>query len=210
MMKRWPILLLIAGLLLVISACSGNEEGSSDDTSQETDEATTESTEESTEESASSNGEEMTVPLKDADGEEVAEATLTPAEAGVTVTLTGDGVADGEGEHGFHVHEKGVCEAPDFKSASGHYNPNDANHGKEDPDGPHAGDFDNVKTDSNGNLEETEFTTDQISLDEEAANTVMTKDGTALVIHEKADDYSTQPSGDAGDRIACGVIAEPK
>lgn len=109
------------------------------------------------------------------------------------------------GEHGFHIHETGSCEQPDFESAGGHYNPTDANHGMDDPEGPHAGDMKNIEVSEDGTVN-TEVTADMVTLEEGQDNTLFTEDGTALVIHSGADDYETQPSGDAGDRIACGVI----
>ncbi|SFK85524.1 superoxide dismutase, Cu-Zn family [Salinicoccus halodurans] len=109
------------------------------------------------------------------------------------------------GDHGFHIHETGSCEQPDFESAGGHYNPTDANHGMDDPEGPHAGDMKNIEVSEDGTVN-TEVTADMVTLEEGQDNTLFTEDGTALVIHSGADDYEMQPSGDAGDRIACGVI----
>lgn len=206
-MKRWLTLILVVMVALVISACSDQENEDTTDGIQDTAEHADEDSGDSLEENDSEK-DEINVDLQDADGSEVAEATLTSVDDGVEVQLTGEGFASAS-EHAFHIHEKGVCEPEDFKSAGGHYNPMDTNHGKEDPDGPHAGDFDNIEADEDGKVDVT-FVTDQISLDEEAENTVFTEDGTSFVIHEGADDYKSQPSGDAGDRMACGVIAEPK
>ncbi len=207
-MKRWLTLVLIGMVALIIGACSGNGSDSSNDDAQDNGEEPTEKNEESSQESDSTE-DEINVLLHDVDGNEVAEATLTAVDDGVKITLTGDDLSEVEGEHAFHIHEKGVCELDDFESAGGHYNPTDKNHGKEDAEGPHAGDFDNIKVDVDGKID-VEFVTDQISLDPDAENTVFTKDGTSLVIHADPDDYTSQPAGDAGDRIACGVIAEPK
>src|SRR5699024_1266424 len=102
-----------------------------------------------------------------------------------------------------------MCEPKDFESAGGHYNPLNKNQGKEDKDGQHEGDDENREGDEDAEVN-VEFTTDQSSLDKDATNTVFSDDGTSLIIHEDPDDYKSQPSGDAGDRIACGVIAEPE
>lgn len=204
-------------LAFVISACNGNEDDAPEDDNQSISDEPIENNEEEATDGDTSDiesddndatEEEITVTLNDIDGEEVAEATLTTVDDGVQVNLVGDGFAE-EGKKAFHVHEKGVCEVGDFESAGGHYNPEDKNHGKEDPDGQHAGDFDNIEVDADGKVD-VEFVTDQISLDENAANTVFTEEGTSLVIHAGEDDYKSQPAGDAGDRIACGVIAEPQ
>lgn len=193
----------VALIVLVMSACGDNDEENANDDPQNNDGAVPEN-DSATESDAP---DDIMVALNDADGDEVAEATLTSADDEVEVTLTGDGLPKEEAELAFHVHEKGVCEPDDFESAGGHYNPTDKSHGKESEDAQHAGDFDNIEVDAEGHVDVT-FTTDQISLDEEAENTVLTEDGTSLVIHEGADDYKSQPSGDAGDRMACGVIVE--
>lgn len=216
-MKRWLPFLLIFTLAFVISACNGNEnEATEDDNQSVSDEPIENNEEEVTDEETvdieseenDATEKEITVKLNNIEGEEVAVATLTTVDEGVKVKLTGDGFSE-EGKKAFHVHEKGVCEIGDFESAGGHYNPEDKNHGKEDPDGQHAGDFDNIEVDADGKVD-VEFVTDHISLDKNAENTVFTEDGTSLVIHDGEDDYKSQPAGDAGDRIACGVIAEPQ
>lgn len=200
-LKKWITLLLIATLTIIISACSGD-----DDSTQDSENEATENSEETSNEDEI---DEITVPLQDVDGDEVAEATLTSVDDGVNIHLTSDDFSGGDTKHAFHVHEKGVCEPDDFESAGGHYNPTDKNHGKEDADGPHAGDFDNIEVNPEGEMD-VEFVTDQISLDKHADNTVFSEDGTSLVIHADEDDYKTQPAGDAGDRIACGVITKPE
>ena len=110
------------------------------------------------------------------------------------------------GPHGFHVHETGECTLADgFKSAGGHY-AGGHTHGVESDDGPHAGDFPNVHAAENG-VVKLEFFTDRLSLDG-GANPLMDDDGSAVIVHSGIDDYTSQPSGDAGDRIACGVIRQ--
>lgn len=109
------------------------------------------------------------------------------------------------GTHALHFHEVGKCEPP-FKSAGGHFNPTKKNHGVMDPGGLHAGDLPNLIIPKSGKLDFELFAEDLTLA--EGPNTVLDADGTALVLHAKADDYKSQPSGDAGDRIACGTITK--
>ncbi len=106
--------------------------------------------------------------------------------------------------HAFHIHAVGKCEVPDFKSAGGHFNPAGKQHGKDNPNGPHAGDMLNFEVGADGTAKFSIVNT-TVSLDE-GANSLFHEGGTALVIHEKADDYKTDPAGNAGNRIACGVV----
>jgi superoxide dismutase, Cu-Zn family len=109
------------------------------------------------------------------------------------------------GPHGFHIHETGQCDpASGFESAGGHY-AGDHEHGVMVEGGPHAGDFPNVHVGQDGVLK-AEFFTDRVSLAEGGENPLRDEDGSALVVHADPDDYSSQPSGEAGDRLACGVI----
>jgi len=148
---------------------------------------------------------EEVVELENAEGSVIATATLSKADGGVHIDME---VSDlPPGTHGFHVHEKGVCEPPDFESAGGHYNPTNMKHGKLNPEGPHAGDFDNIEVDENGQAH-VDFTTNQVTLEKGQETTLYTDEGTSLVIHADPDDYKSQPSGNAGERIACGVIGE--
>ena len=105
-----------------------------------------------------------------------------------------------EGTHAFHVHSVGTCKPP-FKSAGGHFNPTDAAHGLDSEKGPHAGDMPNIHVPASGKLE---FETFDARL--RLNDTLLDSDGAAIVIHEGADDYHTNPAGAAGPRIACGVI----
>jgi Cu-Zn family superoxide dismutase len=105
------------------------------------------------------------------------------------------------GTHGFHIHEKGDC-GNNAQNAGGHFNPTGMVHGAPDAVSHHAGDFGNVTADANGEVH-TRFTTHSISLKEGATTNPV---GHAVVLHEKADDLTSQPSGNAGGRIACGVI----
>ena len=144
-----------------------------------------------------------TATLLDAQGKDVGVATLTEiAGGGVKVNVAVKGLA--AGEHGLHVHETGTCTAPDFKSAGAHWNPTGKKHGKDNPEGHHAGDIPNitVKDDGTGTAD---FTIAGATL---AAGdlSMMDKDGSSVVVHAKADDYKTDPSGDSGDRVACGIV----
>lgn len=105
-----------------------------------------------------------------------------------------------EGTHAFHVHETGEC-VPPFSSAGGHFNPTFANHGFDSPGGPHAGDLPNIYVPASGELTFEMFNT-RLAVDD----TLLDGDGAAIVIHEGPDDYETDPAGDAGARIACGVL----
>lgn len=139
--------------------------------------------------------------LKDANGKEVGRATLTPTPSGVLVSL--DLTAVPAGEHAFHIHAVGKCEPPDFKSAGPHFNPDNTKHGLMNQEGPHAGDMPNLHVPADGKLQ-VEVLNPTVSLSGESA--LLDADGSALVIHAGADDYKTDPAGNAGGRIACGVI----
>jgi len=108
-------------------------------------------------------------------------------------------------ELAFHIHERGSCIPPDFKSAKGHFNPFGKEHGLLNPKGFHAGDMPNVFTDEKGNLKVHIFNP-FVTLKEGKRNSLFKEGGTAIVIHERGDDYTSNPAGNAGKRIACGVI----
>lgn len=135
--------------------------------------------------------------------EKIGTAELSEVAKGVVVEVEAKDLP--AGLHGFHFHEKGVCEAPTFESAGGHFNPTDAKHGTEHEDGPHAGDLPNLEVNDDGTVKVT-VNADNVSLSDNDDASLVDSDGTALIIHEKPDDGKTQPTGDAGDRIACGVI----
>jgi Cu-Zn family superoxide dismutase len=127
--------------------------------------------------------------------------TLTPEGDSVRLTGTLQGLPP-NGEFGFHIHENGDCSAPDASSAGAHFNPANAQHGNPRGEMHHAGDMLNVKSDAQGSAQVDAVAT-RVSLAAGQPNGVL---GKAIVLHEKADDYATQPAGDSGARIACGVI----
>jgi superoxide dismutase, Cu-Zn family len=143
-----------------------------------------------------------TASLKDASGNEVGRATLTETSSGLLMRL--DVTAAPSGEHALHFHAVGKCEPPDFKSAGPHFNPAEAKHGFENAEGPHAGDMPNLHVPADGRLS-IEVLNPAVTLSGKSA--LLDDDGAALVIHAAADDYRTDPAGNAGDRIACGIIA---
>ena len=140
--------------------------------------------------------------LKDANGKAVGTAKLKQTKTGVSIALSVMGLP--AGTHAFHIHAVGTCAPPDFKSAGGHFNPEGKKHGLNNPDGPHAGDMPNITVGANGKGKAKTLNT-RVALGE-GANSLFHEGGTALVIHEKADDGMTDPAGNAGNRIACGVI----
>ena len=140
--------------------------------------------------------------LKDAQGKEVGSAELSQLPSGVLVKLSVKGLP--AGEHAFHVHGVGKCEPP-FTSAGGHFNPDSKKHGIMAKDGHHAGDMPNLHIPSDGTLA-IEIVNASITLEKGKPNSVYGSNGSALIIHAGKDDYKSDPTGEAGGRIACGVI----
>lgn len=140
--------------------------------------------------------------LKDAQGKVVGNATLTQTPNGVLVRLSIMGLP--AGERAFHIHAVGRCEPP-FTSAEGHFNPGGKQHGFLSAAGAHAGDMPNLHVPASGALE-VEVLNRLVTLDKGAANSLLGPSGTSLIIHAGKDDYKSDPAGDAGGRIACGVI----
>jgi Cu-Zn family superoxide dismutase len=140
--------------------------------------------------------------LRDANGAAMGTATLTETPHGVLIRVSLTGVP--AGTHAFHVHANGVCEPP-FTSAGGHFNPAARQHGIENAMGMHAGDMPNVQVGADGALA-FEVLNPAVTLGP-GANSLLKEGGTALVLHGGADDYASDPAGNAGPRIACGVIS---
>ena len=144
------------------------------------------------------------VDVKDATGQSVGTAMLSATkEGGVSIAINFKGLPPGE--HALHFHQTAKCEAP-FTSAGGHFNPGMKKHGMENPEGPHAGDMANFTVAADGTAKATILNA-KVTLGA-GDNSVYANGGTALMIHAKADDMKTDPSGSAGDRIACGLVVK--
>jgi Cu-Zn family superoxide dismutase len=149
-------------------------------------------------------GGQVRVELNDLKGVSVGTATLSPAKGGgVSIALDLQHLPPGE--HAFHIHQVAKCEPP-FATAGPHFNPAAKKHGLESPDGSHAGDMKNITVGAKGTVKVVVLNT-QVTLGE-GPNSVFANGGTSLVIHAKPDDMKTDPAGNAGDRIACGVIVK--
>jgi Cu-Zn family superoxide dismutase len=146
-----------------------------------------------------------TAELKNAAGEVVGTATLTEVSGGVRVVVTARGLP--AGDKGVHIHEVGTCQPPAFTSAGAHVNPGGRQHGLLNPGGPHAGDLPNIRIEADG-TGRLESLNDRITLGT-VPTSLVDGDGSALVIHAAADDQRTDPTGNSGSRLACGVILRP-
>jgi Cu-Zn family superoxide dismutase len=144
------------------------------------------------------------VEMHDGMGNSVGTAELSPAAAGVNIRLDLKGLP--AGEHAIHVHGVMKCEGPAFTTAGGHFNPDMKHHGLMNPDGPHAGDMPNFTVSADGTAKATVVAPGVTMGDD--PHSIFTGGGTALVVHAAADDMKSDPAGNAGARIACGVIAK--
>ncbi len=149
----------------------------------------------------------LVVPIKTSTGEDAGTATFTQAKSKLTVKLDLKNLP--VGEHGVHIHAKSLCDPPDFKTAGPHFNPENKQHGFQNPMGHHAGDLPQNVTIGEGHTGQATFKVDYLSLDPSSPNNILANGGTSIVIHEKQDDMKTDPSGNSGNRIACGVITSP-
>jgi Cu-Zn family superoxide dismutase len=141
--------------------------------------------------------------LKDGSGKAIGDADLVQTQGGVLIRLRIKGLPPGE--RAFHIHAVGKCEAP-FESAGPHFNPDNHKHGMLSGHG-HAGDMPNLHVPQSGELS-VEVMNTAVTLQKGKPNSLFDGDGSSLVIHAKADDYKSDPAGNAGDRVACGVVQE--
>ncbi|QNM82814.1 superoxide dismutase family protein [Sphingomonas sabuli] len=145
------------------------------------------------------------VPMIDASGKVIGEVRSGDGPDGARLMIDARGLPPGE--HGLHIHDAGLCELPDFKSAGGHWNPTGKKHGSGSADGAHLGDLSNVTVGADGVLRtDVAVAGTYLRTAQPSAQAILGGDGAALVVHAKADDYKTDPSGDSGDRIACAVL----
>lgn len=201
-MRRTVALLTTLAAGTWLAACGGDDEPGETAASAEFDSAAAavtavdDSVSDSVDVAADTVGRAMAT-LRDAQGQEI--GTLMVEQAGGGVRITGGLSGLPEGEHGLHVHAVGRCEPP-FESAGPHWNPGNRQHGAQNPQGPHAGDLANlvVTGDGIGNVD--------TSVSGRLRGDVLDADGAAIVVHADPDDYRTDPSGNSGARIACGVI----
>jgi Cu-Zn family superoxide dismutase len=145
----------------------------------------------------------LVVPIHTSTGEDAGTASFKEAKDGKQLTITVRLKNIPFGEHAVHIHENPMCDAPDFKGAGGHFNPDGKQHGMDNPMGHHNGDLPKNISIGENHMGEITFKVDYLSLTPGAANSVF---GRSIMVHEKADDMKTDPTGNAGNRIACGVI----
>lgn len=191
--KKWMYITLLLGMSLMLAACSSAKQEDSGKNKQQ----------DKGVEAAAANDTAAQAVLVNAHGLKVGTVDMHQTNKGVEMTLKASNLPPGL--HGFHIHEKGLCEAPSFESAGGHFNPTEAKHGFDAAGGPHDGDFPNIEVTADGKAEAT-FINDRVTLEKGKENSLLQEGGTSFIIHAKPDDYVSQPAGDAGSRIACGEI----
>ncbi|OZB98417.1 superoxide dismutase family protein [Paenibacillus sp. XY044] len=152
---------------------------------------------------ANSEEPQLKVKIVDSKGGEVGTALLTQKGDAVQIHIEAANLPPGE--HGIHFHENAKCDPPDFKTAGAHFNPGGKQHGFHNPKGYHAGDLMNIHVKPDGTVN-ADLESKSVTLMKGAANSLLKPGGTAIIIHEKADDYVTDPSGNSGNRIACARI----
>jgi superoxide dismutase, Cu-Zn family len=140
--------------------------------------------------------------ILNAQGQKIGTAQVRASGSGVRIDVEVSQLTPGL--HGIHIHNLGKCEGPDFTTAGPHLNPTSKKHGKDNPQGPHAGDLLNLQVNADG-VGKASLLDSNATLGE-GPNSLFHEGGTSLVIHADADDYKTDPAGNSGPRIACGVV----
>jgi Cu-Zn family superoxide dismutase len=152
--------------------------------------------------------EKIVVQLKTSKGEDAGTATFKETKKGqLSIKLELKNLPFGE--HAVHIHAKPLCDAPDFKTAGGHFNPDSKQHGTLNPMGHHNGDLPANISIGEDHTGAATFKVDYLSLTDGSPNNILANGGTSIMVHEKPDDMKTDPTGNAGNRIACGVISAP-
>jgi Cu-Zn family superoxide dismutase len=146
---------------------------------------------------------ELQIPLQNTTGSIIGQAYLTQSAEGLKLRVQAAGLSPGL--HGIHFHEKGSCVGPDFSSAGAHFNPFGKQHGFANPHGYHSGDLPNLMVNSQGKVS-VEMVSKNLTLQPDQPGSILKAGGLSLIIHEQEDDMRTDPSGNSGKRIACGVV----
>jgi Cu-Zn family superoxide dismutase len=149
----------------------------------------------------------LTVPIKTSTGEDAGSATFKQEKGKLSIKVNLKNLPPGE--HAVHIHQKALCEGPDFTTAGGHFNPAGKKHGTMNPDGHHNGDLPQNVVVAENHTGSASFTVTDLSLDPSSPNSIIANGGTSIMVHAKPDDMKTDPTGNAGNRIACGVITAP-
>ncbi len=147
---------------------------------------------------------QIKVPIMNSAGQDVGSATFKTVSGGVKLKISLKDMPFGP--HAVHIHEHSACDAPDFKGAGGHFNPDGKEHGFNNPNGHHNGDLPLSVSVGEDHMGSATFLLTRVSLDPSAPDSLLANGGTSIVVHEHADDQKTNPSGASGNRIACGAI----
>ena len=149
---------------------------------------------------------QIKVKLTTSQGQPAGTAVFKQEKDGVRVKVSLENIPFGE--HGVHIHQNPSCDPPDFKSAGAHFNPTGKQHGFQNPMGHHAGDTPTNVSVGEDHMGSASWLLTDVTLEPGAPNSLLSNGGTSIVVHEHADDMKTDPSGNSGNRIACGVIRQ--